>query len=48
MSTQVQFVVDVEIEDDDIDIGDVDILDIQLDGLPENVEFSWAARRTGE
>lgn len=45
MSAQIQFIVNVEIEDDKVDTGDVDLLDIDLDGVPEGTEFLWSARR---
>lgn len=46
MSQHVQFVIDIEIEDDNMDVSNVDILDVDLDGVPENeTEFSWSARR---
>lgn len=45
MSTQIQFIVDIEIEDDNVDESNVDLLDIELEGVSERTEFSWSARR---
>jgi hypothetical protein len=49
MSQTIQFVIDVEVEDDEIDLSHVDIssLELTLDDDPEttDIEYSWASRK---
>lgn len=43
MSTVVQFIVDVEFDDDDIDEDELELDDVEISGTKS--EYSFAARR---